>query len=92
MRSLVKGWFLSLTAVFFVVFGSVWAACPDGDLTGDCGVDFDDVRTFADQWLYPSGSFADIDGLSGVEGRDFAMLAGKWGQSGIPLEITNFNS
>jgi len=77
---------LSLVLALFLV-GSVWAACPDGDLTGDCEVDFEDMWAMAAQWLHPAGSEADLDYLNGVEGRDFAMLAGKWNQEGIPLVI-----
>lgn len=61
--------------------------CPKGDLNEDCTVDFGDVRLLAEQWLYPQGRKADLDGLNGVEARDFAMLAETWGQTGIPLFI-----
>ncbi|MBN2269174.1 MAG: lamin tail domain-containing protein [Sedimentisphaerales bacterium] len=66
--------------------------CPQGDLTGDCLVDFDDVRALASQWLYPpdSDSEADLDGFGGVESRDFALLAERWSESGIPLVINEF--
>ena len=67
--------------------GPAWGACPKGDLTGDCAVDFEDVQAFAEQWLYPPASQADIDGLGGVDGRDFTILAGEWYQTGIPLVI-----
>jgi len=63
------------------------AECPKGDLNGDCEVDFLDVQRLASQWLYPSGSLGDIDKLNGVEGRDFAVLAEKWSEAGIPLVI-----
>jgi len=66
---------------------SVWAACPEGDLDGDCEVSFRDVQTMAEQWLGPFGSEADIDGRNGVEARDFAVLAGDWNRRGIPLVI-----
>jgi len=67
--------------------GPAWAACPKGDLNGDCSIDFQDVAALAEQWLSPPGGPADLDGLNGVETRDFAMLAGKWQQEGIPLVI-----
>ena len=66
------------------------AACPEGDLTGDCGVDFQDIRVLAGQWLGPEGSEADIDRRNGVEARDFALLAEMWSQEGIPLLINEF--
>src|SRR4030042_259586 len=78
--------FLILAVVGSLV-GPGWAACPDGDLTGDCKVDFEDIRVLAEQWLYPPASQADIDGLGGVDGRDFTILAGQWYQTGIPLVI-----
>ena len=81
-----------LPALILAVFpvGSVLAACPDGDLTGDCEVDFEDVRVLAEQWLSPPGSLADLDGLNGVEARDFALLAKNWCETGIPLVINEF--
>ena len=72
------------------VAGLAWAACPQGDLTGDCKVDFDDMQILTDQWLDPEGSQADLDRRNGVETRDFALLAGKWRQKGIPLVINEF--
>ncbi|UCG50125.1 MAG: lamin tail domain-containing protein, partial [Phycisphaerales bacterium] len=66
------------------------AQCPPGDLNGDCTVGFEDVRALADQWLLPPGSPADLDGLNGVEARDFALLAGNWARKGIPLVINEF--
>ena len=62
--------------------GSVWAACPQGDLTDDCRVDFNDVKFMADRWLDPPGSPADIVGGQGVDWGDFAALANNWGAVG----------
>src|SRR4030042_1877994 len=67
--------------------GPAWGACPKGDLNGDCTIDFEDIAALAEQWLSPPGGPADLDGLNGVETRDFALLAGKWQQGGIPLVI-----
>ena len=67
--------------------GLAVAECPKGDLSGDCRVDFLDVRALASQWLYPSSSPGDLDGLNGVEARDWAILADDWRQVGIPLVI-----
>jgi len=78
------------TALFVLVISLVGPAigeCPKGDLTGDCTVDFADVQAMAAQWLYPQGYPADLDGLNGVEERDFAILAGTWSQTGINLVI-----
>ncbi|UCG50193.1 MAG: CotH kinase family protein, partial [Phycisphaerales bacterium] len=70
--------------------GHALALCPEADLDGDCTIDFDDVRALAEQWLLPPGSPADLDGLNGVEQRDFALLAGAWGHTGMPLAINEF--
>ena len=70
----------SLMMVLFVV-GPGWGACPKGDLTGDCRIDYMDVKALAEQWLAPPGELADIDGLNGVEWRDLALLAQTRGDS-----------
>ncbi|MHC4745157.1 MAG: CotH kinase family protein, partial [Planctomycetota bacterium] len=70
--------------------GVALAECPKGDLSGDCRVDFKDVRILAGQWLYSSDFPADLDGLNGVEWRDFALIARTWGKKGIPLVINEF--
>jgi len=51
-----------------------------GDLNGDCTVDWEDIRLFAQDWLDPasSGSKADLNGLNRVNMGDFALLAGNW--------------
>ena len=33
-----------------------WAVCPDGDLDGNCRVDFNDVKFLADRWMDGPGS------------------------------------
>ncbi|HLB73692.1 MAG TPA: CotH kinase family protein, partial [Sedimentisphaerales bacterium] len=77
-----------MMAAFFV--GAGWGACPKGDLTGDCRIDFLDVKALAEQWLAPPGEPGDIDGLNGVEWRDLALLAQRWREEGIPLVINEF--
>src|SRR3972149_4499968 len=77
-----------MMAAFFV--GAGWGACPKGDLTGDCRIDFLDVKALAEQWLSPPGEPGDIDGLNGVEWRDLALLAQRWREEGIPLVINEF--
>jgi len=84
--------FLTLVVTSSLV-GSAWAACPVGDLDGDCDVDFMDVYLLAWQWLFPSGSEADIDGTNGVTLVDLAKLAENWGVVGertgsVEVEIT----
>ncbi|MBN2136904.1 MAG: lamin tail domain-containing protein [Sedimentisphaerales bacterium] len=84
----MRNTFVALVVVVSLVC-PVWSACPEGDITGDCKVDFEDLQAMAAQWLYPAGgdSEADLDGINGVESRDFALLAGKWYELGIPLVI-----
>ncbi|MHC4744018.1 MAG: lamin tail domain-containing protein, partial [Planctomycetota bacterium] len=84
MLRVLKVWLL----MFLISLGGLAVAeCPKGDLSGDCRVDFIDVRALASQWLYPSSWPGDLDGLNGVEARDWAILAEDWLQVGIPLVI-----
>ena len=73
---------LSVVVVCASLVGSVWAACPEGDLDGNCQVDFDDVTFLADRWLEGAGSSADIVGSDGVNFGDFAIVALNFGQGG----------
>ena len=78
------------TALFVLLISfvsPVIGECPKGDLTGDCKVDFADLQAMAAQWLYPQWYSANLDGLNGVEERDFAILAETWSQTGINLVI-----
>ena len=67
---------------------SVRAGCPVGDLDGDCTVDWEDMRLFAEQWLDPAGcsahpnDCADLHGVNGVDMGDFALLAENWSVKG----------
>ena len=49
--------------MLIVPFGYIYG-CPDGDLTGDCKVDFDDIMLFAGEWLAGPGSIANIVGAA----------------------------
>ena len=59
-------------------------ACPPGDLSGDCKVDFADLLVLAGQWLDPAGctdlaeGCADLVGDDGVDLSDYSVLAGQW--------------
>jgi len=84
--------FLILVVIGSLV-GPVWAACPKGDLDGDCDVDFKDVEFLAWRWLFPPGSAADIVDGNGVTLADFAKVAENWGMVGeqtgsVEVEIT----
>jgi len=89
---MVKSFRIALLTLVVFLVGPTTGECPRGDLTGDCEVNFKDVQALASQWLYPSDSDseADLDGLNGVESRDFAVLAEKWLEAGIPLVINEF--
>jgi hypothetical protein len=66
------------------------ANCPEGDLNRDCRVDLLDVRMFAERWLVHPESAADLNGDDEVNMDDFALLAGQWRRTGIPLAINEF--
>jgi len=63
-------------------------ACLEGDLSGDCCVDFVDFAIFALQWLQTGCdqtdwcSGADLDSSSDVDCGDFAVFAQHWGKTG----------
>jgi len=87
LRSTVSS-FLILIVVGSLV-GPVWAACPKGDLNGDCEVDFRDVQFLVGQWLFPPGSAADIVDGNGVTLADFAKVAENWLKVGTPPVVIN---
>jgi len=64
------------------------AACPEGDLDGNCRVDFNDVKFLAGRWLDGPGSPADIIGSDGVNWGDFTIIAMNWGAAGEPTELS----
>ena len=76
---------------------SIYAGCPVGDVheDADCEVNWLDMRDFAEEWLNASCSApecrADIDGVAGVNMRDFARLAENWLEKGsVTLVINEF--
>ena len=53
--------------------------CGSGaDLSGDCYVDFEDVKILADNWLAVGANQADLIGDGRVDFKDFAILASQW--------------
>ena len=55
------------------------SSCGSGaDLSGDCYVDFEDVKILADNWLAVGTNQADLNGDGRVDFKDFAMLASQW--------------
>ena len=86
---------VSLAALFFcaVVSGSaIVAAYPVGDLNEDSAVNMQDLVLLAEYWLDEGCSSpeceADLDGMAGVDGADFALFAGNWLVG--PLVINEF--
>jgi len=80
MRSLA-GFALLLWGAFFAT-GLFAADCLEGDVSGDCRVDFLDVALMAERWLDPAGSICDIVGADGVNLADFAIVAQNWRRLG----------
>ncbi|MHC4500300.1 MAG: lamin tail domain-containing protein, partial [Planctomycetota bacterium] len=69
--------------------GPVLQACPIGDLSGNCTVDWQDMQLFAQQWLNPTG-IADLDDANGVNMVDLALLGANWLKVEGPLVISEF--
>jgi len=68
-----KGRFLAaVLAAVFCIRGTVLAACPSADLTGDCFVDLDDFSLLAGQWLAP------------YDDTELMAMASQWLTEGIP--------
>lgn len=79
------------SVLFAFLAGSAGAQlCPVGDLDGNCRVDWQDLLTFAEQWLDPPGGSADLLGDDGVNMSDFALLAENWLVEGACLIISEF--
>ncbi len=83
------------TVYTFTILPPTARICPEGDLDGDCEVDFNDLEIFVAQWLDPPGSCsdfncADLDGTGGVNMCDYAFLAENWLKSAWPIVINEF--
>ena len=78
---MLKSMKIRLLGLVLTVFlgGSVKAACPVGDVSGNCEVDLHDMDLFAQRWLDPTcvkpDCKADLDDVPGVGMGDFAVLA-----------------
>ena len=68
------------------------AACPLGDLDGNCVVDIGDLGNIADHWLSdgmgPTCGDLDLDGRADL--NDLALMAVQWQDAASPLRITEF--
>ncbi|MHC4214682.1 MAG: lamin tail domain-containing protein, partial [Planctomycetota bacterium] len=79
----------------FIIGPPTVRLCPEGDLDGDCDVDYNDVKLFGSQWLDPPSTCvgfdcADIDNFGGVNFYDFCLLADNWEKSAFPIVINEF--
>ncbi len=55
------------------------SSCGSGaNLSGDCYVDFEDVKILADNWLAVGANQADLNGDGRVNFKDYAELARQW--------------
>ena len=66
------------------------AACPIGDVNGDCRVAWEDLALVADDWLTDGAGGTDLDDDGVVALRDLGILAFHWQRCGIPLVINEF--
>ncbi|MHC4157658.1 MAG: lamin tail domain-containing protein [Planctomycetota bacterium] len=68
-------------------------ACPEGDLSGNCSVGWEDIELFVKQWLDTGGcsepNCADLNDDNDVDGADFALLAAHWNEGNDPLIVIN---
>jgi hypothetical protein len=92
---------ISLFSLIIVIFLATFATaklCPQGDLDGNCKVDWEDLKIFTDQWLNdididegcPQPGCADLDSDSKVNLIDLSILSNQWLNRGIPLVINEF--
>jgi len=88
-----------MRVLLLILGASVWMAraaaggCPASDVLEDCEVNFLDLRELALRWLDPEcmapSCRADLDGVPGVDGADFALLADEWGARGVVTLVIN---
>ncbi|MHC4213568.1 MAG: hypothetical protein ACYSWP_09375 [Planctomycetota bacterium] len=68
--------------VFFDDIEICSSACignePAADLTGDCAVDYKDLKVLCDQWLNSGSLTADLYPDNKVDYKDFAILGNSW--------------
>ena len=83
--------FVAIVTIIFWFCGA-YAACPLGDLTGDCAVNAADLHAFADHWLASGQGPGDLDGDGAVNMEDFRILADVWGQAGETVIINELHT
>jgi hypothetical protein len=82
----------SLVIAIFLTSSVAAKLCPQGDLDGNCKVDWKDIKAFTEQWLSteedcPQPGCADFDDANGINLVDFSILASHWLNRGISLVI-----
>ncbi|MEN6309859.1 MAG: CotH kinase family protein, partial [Anaerohalosphaeraceae bacterium] len=77
--------FVILASILFGTF--CVAACPVGDLDGNCSVGLEDLTIFASFWLNEDTIAANLDEAGLVDISDLAILARHWGEFGYKLVI-----
>jgi len=58
--------------------GSARGACPAGDVSGDCKLDWTDIQVLSAHWLDSPADIGDINSDNVVDGRDYALVAESW--------------
>jgi hypothetical protein len=59
---------------------------PDGDINGDCLVDYLDFQQMANEWLAGGDPNSDLDDDNDVDFNDFGILANQWQKdNSLPL-------
>jgi len=86
---LLSGIYASSTGNGTELISSPPAECvssPDGDINGDCVVDYLDVQQMANEWLAGNDPNSDLDDDNDVDFRDFGILANQWQKNNsLPL-------
>jgi hypothetical protein len=86
-----KTWSLWSALILFWTT-AVRAACPVGDLNGDCQVNSLDLAVLAEHWLTAPDLPTDLTGDSSIDMADFAVLAKGWCKSGMALAINELSA
>jgi len=82
-----------IEAVEVTVIDFNGSGCPEGDLSGNCIVGWEDILLLASQWLDPNCfgfDCADLTGGDGVNMVDYVLLVNNLGQQMSPLLINEF--
>ncbi len=70
----------AVVGVFLGIFAisTTQGACPLGDISGDCELNWIDFQMFADHWLESPTEVGDLDSDGDVDAQDYALLAKGW--------------